>query len=463
MADHIQINDVTPRIIYTADGVQTAFIFPFAIFKVADLEVYLDGVKQAAGYTVTGAGNASGGTATFAAAPPAGALVALRRKLALARTTDFQADGIIRAKSLNDELDYQVAATQQVAEEAARAVKRSPTSPSTADLTLPEPVAGRAIKWAADGQSLVNSDYDPDHVVPQAQAQAQAAAASAAQAATDRAAAQAAMMAAEAAADTAAADVANILASDLAASQAAANAANNAANAAQIAAEQAQQAAAAVGDPLSKGANLGDLPDPAAARAHLGLAAVAASGAYTDLSGLPALGTAATAMLGTAPGQVPTADQVPGLVQGVPAGCISLFAGAVAPEGWLLCDGSAVSRSAYAALFAVIGTLYGDGDGVDTFNLPDLRGRAPIGAGQGNGLSNRVLAAKLGAETHTLTVWEIPSHNHSVPISTSTGGVYNYCSPNGTSNAYLLTGNTGGGQAHNNMQPSLVLNFIIKT
>lgn len=172
MADHIQINDVTPRIIYTANGAQTAFTFPFAIFKAADLEVYLDGVKQAGGFTVTGAGNSSGGSVTFTVAPAAGVQVTLRRKLALARTSDYQADGIIRAKTLNDELDFQVAAIQQVAEEVGRAVRRSPTSPSTADLTLPEPVAGRGVKWNADGTGLTNSANDPDQVVAQATTQA---------------------------------------------------------------------------------------------------------------------------------------------------------------------------------------------------------------------------------------------------------------------------------------------------
>ncbi|MBC7908589.1 MAG: hypothetical protein H7Y60_17810 [Rhodospirillaceae bacterium] len=165
MTEHIQINDFTPRIIYTANGAQTSFTYPFPIFKAADLEVYLGAVKQVAGYTISGAGASDGGSITFTVAPAAATQVTLRRQLALARTSDYQADGIIRAKTLNDELDYQVAVSQQVAEEAGRAVKRSRTSPSTADLTLPEPVPGKALKWSDDGTSLINSGNDPDAAV----------------------------------------------------------------------------------------------------------------------------------------------------------------------------------------------------------------------------------------------------------------------------------------------------------
>src|SRR6185436_2450639 len=82
------------------------------------------------------------------------------------------------------------------------------------------------------------------------------------------------------------------------------------------------------------------------------------------------------------------------------------------PAGWLLCDGRAVSRTAYPALFGALSTVWGVGDGSTTFNLPDLRGRAPIGAGTGTGLSARALGASVGAETHTLTTAQMPAHNH---------------------------------------------------
>jgi microcystin-dependent protein len=97
-----------------------------------------------------------------------------------------------------------------------------------------------------------------------------------------------------------------------------------------------------------------------------------------------------------------------------PAGTLLDFAGATAPGGWLLCDGSALSRTTYSVLYGVIGTTYGAGDGSTTFNLPDTRGRISVGAGQGTGLTNRVLAATGGEEAHTLSVAELASHTHGV-------------------------------------------------
>lgn len=92
------------------------------------------------------------------------------------------------------------------------------------------------------------------------------------------------------------------------------------------------------------------------------------------------------------------------------AGIVQMFAGITPPIGWLECDGSAVSRETYATLFAVIGTTWGVGDGSTTFNLPDLRGRAPIGAGTGSGLSARTLGNKVGTENAV-----IPYHTHAIP------------------------------------------------
>lgn len=152
-----------------------------------------------------------------------------------------------------------------------------------------------------------------------------------------------------------------------------------------------------------------------------------------------------------------------------PSGAILQFAGSSAPANWLLCDGALISRTTYATLFGVIGTNYGAGDGSTTFKLPDLRGRVPIGAGQGSSLTNRVIAATGGAETHTLTVSQIPSHSHAIPLyDYSDGGQANLTTA-GTddvgdfrSNSQDPVDNTGGNQPHNNMQPFLVVNHIIK-
>lgn len=96
-----------------------------------------------------------------------------------------------------------------------------------------------------------------------------------------------------------------------------------------------------------------------------------------------------------------------------PTGVIQGYAGSAAPTGWLLCDGSAVSRASYADLFTLIGTTYGAGDGSTTFNLPDLKGRVPVGRNAADG-SFDVLGESGGAKTHTLTTAEMPIHRHNV-------------------------------------------------
>lgn len=177
----------------------------------------------------------------------------------------------------------------------------------------------------------------------------------------------------------------------------------------------------------------------------------------------------------------------------MPPGAVMPYAGATEPTGWLFCYGQAVSRVTYAALFAVIGTTYGAGDTTTTFNLPDLRGRVVAGqddmggssanrlTNQTGGLDGDTLGATGGAETHTLTEAQMPAHKHYVAADTninsgtltSTRQVSGSGNP-GTNNDYTLLGTTtaatigltssaGGGEAHNNVQPTLILNYIIKT
>lgn len=195
-------------------------------------------------------------------------------------------------------------------------------------------------------------------------------------------------------------------------------------------------------------------------------------------------------------------------------GTIYMFGGTTAPEGFLLCDGSPVSRATYSDLFDVIGTDYGAGDGTTTFNLPDLSGRVVIGVSSGYSRSSTG-----GEETHTLTASEIPTHDHTIPShghtntikattpklthsitqpaftyskangknasGGGTGGTFSTTtsSVNATRSANLAVSNhtaaactksgsvtdcaafnsnsTGTGAAHENMQPYVTLNFII--
>ncbi|TCZ55551.1 glycosyl hydrolase family 28-related protein [Roseicella aquatilis] len=126
MDEHIKIGDVAPRVQYVADGAQASFTYPFPIFEAADLEVRLDGLLLATGFAVTGAGTSAGGSVVFDAPPAPGRRVTLRRNLGVARTTDFQENGILRARTLNDELDYQVAALQEMQDGLGSALRLDP-------------------------------------------------------------------------------------------------------------------------------------------------------------------------------------------------------------------------------------------------------------------------------------------------------------------------------------------------
>lgn len=168
-------------------------------------------------------------------------------------------------------------------------------------------------------------------------------------------------------------------------------------------------------------------------------------------------------------GAGPTLDYVPP----APPGLICAYAGAVAPAGWLLCDGALVSRTGYAALFAAIGERYGAGDGTSTFALPDFRGRMALGVGTGSGLTGRTLGETGGAEAVALSTNHLPSHKHGFETRSSIGDASNPRGPvvGSPSNIVAFAEDaatnpvaaTGGDEPHPNMPPFLGVNHLIKT
>lgn len=159
----------------------------------------------------------------------------------------------------------------------------------------------------------------------------------------------------------------------------------------------------------------------------------------------------------------------------IAAGLIYPYGGTTAPQGYLMCDGAAVSRADYSELFAAIGTTYGAGDGLTTFNVPDLRGRTPLGAGTGTATdaTAHALGDVDGTETVTLTTNEMPSHSHTWTRNIPYGFTHNVASGTrlGGSSGVQVAENyspfyinsSGGDQAHNNMPPYAVTNYVIST
>jgi microcystin-dependent protein len=186
-------------------------------------------------------------------------------------------------------------------------------------------------------------------------------------------------------------------------------------------------------------------------------------------------------------------------------GQIIMFAGNFAPRDWAFCDGELLPISQNQSLYSILGTTYG-GDGRTTFGLPDFRGRVPIGQGQGNGLTSRIMGEQIGIEDITLSTAQMPIHSHAAKTTISGSSVtakLKASSEVGTTNVPLnnylakpsniglqsinmydssadiemasdaieidlsavtantTTDDTGGNSAHNNIQPSLVMNYII--
>ncbi|MDB6026340.1 MAG: Microcystin dependent protein [Verrucomicrobiales bacterium] len=167
-------------------------------------------------------------------------------------------------------------------------------------------------------------------------------------------------------------------------------------------------------------------------------------------------------------------------------GQIVMFAGNFAPRGWALCQGQLLSIAQNSALFSILGTTYG-GDGVQTFALPDLRGRVPAGNGQGPGLSSYTLGQQGGVESVTLITSQIPAHSHSLACNTGPATVASPANsfisgtgdtatnddgtakdpqfetaPNALLNPASIS-TIGGSQPHTNLHPYTCVNYVICT
>ena len=194
------------------------------------------------------------------------------------------------------------------------------------------------------------------------------------------------------------------------------------------------------------------------------------------------------------------AVQMPADGRVIPPGTIVMTGRSTAPAGWLVCNGAEVDRTLYAGLFAAIGLTFGSGNGTTTFNLPDMRGRVAAGVGTGTGggasgtgaptggaaLAAVALAGWFGTNDVTLTSSQIPAHTHPITdpghghgitpggairgITGASGGFPSYSANadagfgiNNNTTGITVNNNTGGGGAHTNLQPTVGLNFIIRT
>lgn len=150
----------------------------------------------------------------------------------------------------------------------------------------------------------------------------------------------------------------------------------------------------------------------------------------------------------------------------MPIGSIIAFAGTTIPNGWLECNGSAVSRTTYADLFSTIGTSHGSGNGTTTFNIPNLKGKTIFGLNT-NDLDFEAIGNDGGEKKHTLTTDEMPAHSHTQRVEWSNTSYDNSIAVTIANSKLvvdkgLTTGSAGGGQAHNNLPPYIVEKYIIK-
>ena len=442
------VSSTTTKNSYSGDGSTHEFTYGFKITAASELKVIIrtdstgvEAEESTNNYVITGIDSDSGGTVLFKydtgnpadahysttdSRPQTGETVLLKRTLPLTQTTDYTPNDPFPAESHEDALDRLTFIAQQINERVDRSIVFPEADSSST--TIPNSVdrANKYLAFGADGSVSVTAGTSSD-IVASAYAQ-----------------------------------------------------------------------------------TLLDDVDAAAARTTLGLgslatqATVATANIDDDAVTNAKLADDAVNTDQIADDAV-TAAKVADALQTLltPTGSLVPFAGSSAPTGWLFCYGQAVSRTTYSALFTALGTTYGSGDGSTTFNLPDLRGRVIAGkddmggasanrlTDQTGGLNGDTLGDSGGSETHTLTEAQLPAHTHTVNsvtvyggFGTGTGGSDNFAGLSYTSGSNFDTvsvtattgttgtgaqshtaslANTGSGSAHNNVQPTFILNYIIKT
>ena len=405
------VSSTTTKVSYSGNGSTTVFAYTFKIFADADLTVIVRTDSTGAEvtktltthYTVSGAGNTNGGNVTFGTAPASGETVVIKRNLALTQSTDYTPNDPFPAASHEDALDRQMFVAQQQEERFARALVFPETD--TASTTIPSSVA-RADKFLGFDSSGNIAALSSTGVTP---------------------------------------------------------------------------GAVGTGEPEDGSVTTAKLADNSVTSAKIvdgtiataDIADDAITAAKFNISGN---GTSGQVVQSDGDGSFSYLTLATGFVSGM----LMPYAGASAPSGWLLCYGQAISRTTYADLFTAIGTVYGVGDGSSTFNVPDLRGRVVAGqddmggssanrlTNQTGGLNGDTLGDTGGSETHTLTEAQLPAHSHG-NVVTNVGATSSTNTGDGT-NRIRLTGitqsksatSTGSGDAHNNVQPTIILNYIIK-
>lgn len=433
------VSSTTTKVSYSGNGSTTVFAYTFKIFADADLTVIVRTDATGAestktlttDYTVSGAGDAGGGNVTMVVAPATGETLLIKRSLDLTQSTDYVPNDPFPAAAHEDALDRLTFIAQQQQEVFDRAVVFPETD--TASTTIPDSVtrANKFLGFGASGEVAVLSStgtapgaIDTGNLVDGAVTTVKLASTAVTTAKiTDDAVTQAKI--------------------------------------ADDAVGQAQIADDAVGS--------AQIADNAVGTAQIADSAVTAAKLSSDAA--------------------------------FSAGMLMPYAGASAPTGWLLAYGQAVSRTTYADLFTAISTTYGSGDGSTTFNLPDLRGRTIAGqddmggssanrlTNQSGGLNGDTLGASGGAETHQLTGAQsgLPAHGHGLSggiHTTRSGGsqgqlgvvIQSFVDGNGDGTGTYTFGNTNfdnfsvsnntaadAASAHNNVQPTIILNYIIKT